>query len=316
MGPGPQRAGLPAPRPQPAPSTPTLWRRRAGGRCREVAWHLPRMLSGLDRWARADPRTDPPVLVIPGSSALTGRRWTAPGAGARRLAGAPWLLGINMGERRNAEPTVQPAQGPRGPAQGAGRRLEPGRHVRAAACAPRARQSARGRDLGLALFRRPQDQHQRPRNLRTGRGPRRQPAAVRWRFGQAAGADPGPCGAPRRDCPQRAPRPGAARSTRRSRSTPTIWASRSTARRSAGWVAEIRTFLTEVEGKPPELHPMAGRPGFPRRESSRIPSLPSRSLDSSAEFAGKRTKVEQMRCESCGCGELSLVAGGGIRTYR
>src|SRR5688500_7209172 len=72
---------------------PSGWRR-----FREVAWHLPRMLSGLGPLGPRGPEHGPPVLVIP--SFLGTDRTTMDLRRALARAGwraHPWLLGINMG---------------------------------------------------------------------------------------------------------------------------------------------------------------------------------------------------------------------------
>ncbi len=69
---------------------------------REVAWHLPRLLAGLGPLGPRGPEGGPPVLVIPGFLAtdrttMDLRRCLAR-AGWRAH---PWLLGINTGAKAN-----------------------------------------------------------------------------------------------------------------------------------------------------------------------------------------------------------------------
>ena len=76
---------------------PSAWRS-----LREVAWHFPRMLSGLGPLGPRGPEDGPPALVIPG---LFGTDRTTMEL-RRALARAgwrshPWLLGINMGAKKN-----------------------------------------------------------------------------------------------------------------------------------------------------------------------------------------------------------------------
>ncbi len=76
---------------------PSSW-----GRFREVAWHLPRMLSGLGPLGPRGPEDGPPVLVIPGF--LGTDRTTMDLRRALARAGwraHPWLLGINMGAKKD-----------------------------------------------------------------------------------------------------------------------------------------------------------------------------------------------------------------------
>ncbi|MFL6787410.1 MAG: alpha/beta fold hydrolase [Sphingomicrobium sp.] len=72
------------------------------GRWREVAWHLPRLLSGLGPLGPRGPEDGPPVLVIPGF--LATDRTTMELRRALARAGwrsHPWLLGINTGAKAN-----------------------------------------------------------------------------------------------------------------------------------------------------------------------------------------------------------------------
>ena len=72
------------------------------GRLREVAWHLPRLLSGLGPLGPRGPEDGPPVLVIPGF--LGTDRTTMELRRALARAGwraHPWLLGLNTGAKKN-----------------------------------------------------------------------------------------------------------------------------------------------------------------------------------------------------------------------
>ena len=76
---------------------PSSWRS-----IREVAWHLPRMLSGLGPLGPRGPEDGPPVLVIPGF--LGTDRTTMDLRRALARAGwraHPWLLGINTGAKKD-----------------------------------------------------------------------------------------------------------------------------------------------------------------------------------------------------------------------
>src|SRR5215213_7887051 len=69
---------------------------------RQVAWHLPRMLSGLGPLGPRGPEDGPPALVIPGffgtdRTTMELRRALAR-AGWRTH---PWLLGVNLGAKKN-----------------------------------------------------------------------------------------------------------------------------------------------------------------------------------------------------------------------
>ena len=74
---------------------PSAWHR-----LREVAWHLPRMLAGLGPLGPRGPEDGPPVLVIPGFLATDRTtmdlRRTLARAGWRAH---PWLLGLNTGAK-------------------------------------------------------------------------------------------------------------------------------------------------------------------------------------------------------------------------
>lgn len=72
------------------------------GRLREVAWHIPRLLSGLGPLGPRGPEDGPPVLVIPGF--LGTDRTTMELRRALARAGwraHPWLLGVNAGAKKN-----------------------------------------------------------------------------------------------------------------------------------------------------------------------------------------------------------------------
>ena len=76
---------------------PSAWRRTA-----EVLWHTPRLLSGLGPLTPRGPEDGPPALVIPGSpppdrTTMDLRRALAR-AGWRAH---PWLLGLNRGAKAN-----------------------------------------------------------------------------------------------------------------------------------------------------------------------------------------------------------------------
>ena len=76
---------------------PPAWRRFS-----EVAWHLPRMLSGLGPLGPRGPVDGPPVLVIPGFFGTDRTTMELRRALARAGWRAhPWLLGINMGAKKN-----------------------------------------------------------------------------------------------------------------------------------------------------------------------------------------------------------------------
>ena len=76
---------------------PPAWRRLT-----EVAWHLPRMLSGLGPLGPRGPEDGPPVLVIPGFLATDRTTMELRRALARAGWRAhPWLLGVNTGAKAN-----------------------------------------------------------------------------------------------------------------------------------------------------------------------------------------------------------------------
>jgi dienelactone hydrolase len=69
---------------------------------REVAWHIPRLLSGLGPLGPRGPEDGPPALVIPGF--LGTDRTTMEVRRALARAGwraHPWLLGLNTGAKSN-----------------------------------------------------------------------------------------------------------------------------------------------------------------------------------------------------------------------
>ena len=69
-------------------------------RLREVAWHLPHLLAGLGPLGPRGPEDGPPVLVIPGF--LATDRTTMELRRGLALAGwrsHPWMLGLNTGAR-------------------------------------------------------------------------------------------------------------------------------------------------------------------------------------------------------------------------
>jgi pimeloyl-ACP methyl ester carboxylesterase len=74
----------------------------AWGRVREIAWHLPRVLAGLGPLGPRGPEDGPPVLVIPGFLATDRTTMDLRRALARAGWRAhPWLLGLNMGAKAN-----------------------------------------------------------------------------------------------------------------------------------------------------------------------------------------------------------------------
>ena len=76
---------------------PSAWRS-----FREVAWHLPRMLSGLGPLGPRGPEDGPPVLVIPGFFGTDRTTMELRRALARAGWRAhPWLLGVNLGAKSN-----------------------------------------------------------------------------------------------------------------------------------------------------------------------------------------------------------------------
>jgi predicted esterase YcpF (UPF0227 family) len=71
-------------------------------RWREVVWHLPRMLSGLGPLGPRGPEDGPPALVIPGFLATDRTTMELRRALARAGWRAhPWLLGLNSGAKAN-----------------------------------------------------------------------------------------------------------------------------------------------------------------------------------------------------------------------
>jgi predicted alpha/beta hydrolase family esterase len=72
------------------------------GRWREVAWHVPRLLSGLGPLGPRGPEDGPPALVIPGFLATDRTTMELRRALARAGWRAhPWLLGMNGGAKAN-----------------------------------------------------------------------------------------------------------------------------------------------------------------------------------------------------------------------
>lgn len=91
-GPGPKEEAV-----DPDDLAPSAW-----GRIREVAWHFPRMLSGLGPLGPRGPEDGPPVLVIPGFFGTDRTTMELRRALARAGWRAhPWLLGINMGAKKD-----------------------------------------------------------------------------------------------------------------------------------------------------------------------------------------------------------------------
>ena len=136
-------------------------------RVREIAWHVPRYLSGLGPLGPRGPEDGPPALVLPGF--LATDRTTMDLRRALAKAGwraYPWGLGMNLGARADTLELL-------------GQRLEAiydGRPVLLVGWSLGgmfARELARAHPdkvravvtLGLAFFGRPQDQHQYPRIL-------------------------------------------------------------------------------------------------------------------------------------------------------
>src|SRR5512138_169566 len=69
---------------------------------RQVAWHLPRMLSGLGPLGPRGPEDGPPALVIPGFLATDRTTMDLRRALARAGWRAhPWLMGVNTGAKAN-----------------------------------------------------------------------------------------------------------------------------------------------------------------------------------------------------------------------
>jgi len=76
---------------------PSAWQR-----VREVAWHVPRLLAGLGPLGPRGPEDGPPVLVIPGFLATDRTTMDLRRALARAGWRAhPWLLGLNAGAKAN-----------------------------------------------------------------------------------------------------------------------------------------------------------------------------------------------------------------------
>ena len=94
-----ERAPRVAPPPEIGPddTAPSGWRR-----WREVAWHVPRLLSGLGQLGPRGPEDGPPVLVIPGFLA-TDRTTMELRRGLARVGwrAHPWLLGLNTGAKKD-----------------------------------------------------------------------------------------------------------------------------------------------------------------------------------------------------------------------
>ncbi len=87
----------------PDDAPPPAWRRLA-----EVAWHLPRMLSGLGPLGPRGPVDGPPALVIPGFLATDRTTMELRRALARAGWRAhPWLLGVNTGAKPNTMDLLQ-----------------------------------------------------------------------------------------------------------------------------------------------------------------------------------------------------------------
>ena len=82
-------------------------------RWREVAWHVPRLLSGLGPLGPRGPEDGPPALVIPGFLATDRTTMELRRALARAGWRAhPWLLGMNSGAKANTmDAARQPAEG-------------------------------------------------------------------------------------------------------------------------------------------------------------------------------------------------------------
>jgi dienelactone hydrolase len=75
---------------------------------RLVAWHLPRMLSGLGPLGPRGPEDGPPALVIPGFLATDRTTMDLRRALARAGWRAhPWLLGQNRGAKRNTMELIE-----------------------------------------------------------------------------------------------------------------------------------------------------------------------------------------------------------------
>ena len=90
LGPATAREGI-----DPDDLAPPGWQR-----VREVAWHLPRLLSGLGPLGARGPGDGPPALVIPGFLATDRTTMDLRRALARvGWRAHPWLLGINRGAK-------------------------------------------------------------------------------------------------------------------------------------------------------------------------------------------------------------------------
>ena len=71
-------------------------------RVREVAWHMPRLLSGLGPLGPRGPEDGPPVLVLPGFLATDRTTMELRRALARAGWRAhPWMMGMNGGAKKN-----------------------------------------------------------------------------------------------------------------------------------------------------------------------------------------------------------------------
>ena len=71
-------------------------------RVREVAWHMPRLLSGLGPLGPRGPEDGPPVLVLPGFLATDRTTMELRRALARAGWRAhPWMMGMNSGAKAN-----------------------------------------------------------------------------------------------------------------------------------------------------------------------------------------------------------------------
>src|SRR5688572_32187985 len=94
---GARTIAAPASKVHPDDLAPPGWHR-----LREIAWHLPRYLSGLGPLGPRGPEDGPPALVIPGF--LATDRTTMELRRALARAGwrsHPWLLGMNGGAKAN-----------------------------------------------------------------------------------------------------------------------------------------------------------------------------------------------------------------------
>ena len=106
------------------------------------------------------------IGASPAFSPPTGRRWTFAGRSPGRAGGShPWLLGMNTRRQGRHDGACWGSGSTRSTMAGAGACWSAGA---LAACSRvswrrRSRQGPRGGDSGLALFGRPQDQHQCPR---------------------------------------------------------------------------------------------------------------------------------------------------------